>query len=182
MKQYKQARKSPPAECCWAMQECLSEQWLLSAWDKASGQSPGESPASNPSAHSWSSGWDITKSHSEEPKPLVPSYILGNEPHINVILHFPQYSSNNCTCCCTDPSSSFPLFCTAFPPMWAERLPQLFQLLCYTTWNIIKANKARFAGSIVIWLWKLKILNEHCLSWCHTQGSLVGEGGGRKMK
>lgn len=136
MKQYKQARKS--AECYWGQQvpvcrsQCLSEQWILSAWDKAWGQSPGESPASNPSAHSWSSGCDITKSHSEEPKPSVPSYISGNEHHKNVILHFPQYSNNNWA----DPArASTPKlllywFCILLPPVLHRFSP-------YVSWEII---------------------------------------------
>lgn len=78
------------------------------------------------------------------------------------------------------PCHFFLFFSIIFPPpTWVERLSQLFQLLCYTTLNIIKANKARLAGSIVIWHWKLKILNEQCLSWCHTQG-VWGGGGGDK--
>lgn len=46
----------------------------------------------------------------------------------------------------------------SFSPPWAERLSQLFQLFRYTTLNKIKADKALFAGSIVIWHWKLKTL------------------------
>lgn len=51
-----------------------------------------------------------------------------------------------------------------------------------TVVNIIKANKACFAGSIVIWHWKRKILNEQCFRWCHTQGSMVKREEGRKKK